>query len=459
MDMLLLFKFYLIFGLAFFAIFFAIFFRNLKNSRIRIARYLPMFAIFGLLQGFHVWSDFYLLLYQHEYHKTENIDTFRAIKVWGSFLTLSSFAWCMMDYTHWQRVRFIRNTMLFVLLVFTIGLLYRYTQLDYPVFIQQTLNQIRWIFGMGSSVLAGATVYTYAKHIEEDGYGNAPPFQWLGIALICYGFSVGFISDSMSIWLQSLRLVCAYGMLIALWYALRVFDVERDKQLQTRVQISQQDAKLMELGELTSAVAHEIKTPLSSALMSCDLLERQLSNNEQYSRQINRIRYGLTRASDISQEVLNYAHHKQIKRLPVSLHKVVESAISLNQFRLEAFSLDVALDDKLEVSGDAGLLEEVFSNIISNAVDASKEDKILHIYGYQDKLFATVKLSDHGGGMPDSVLAKATQPFFTTKEKGEGTGMGLALCKQTILQHNGELKLYNNQFGLVVEVRLPRNTV
>ncbi|SJL84069.1 sensor histidine kinase [Vibrio palustris] len=457
--MLLLFKFYLVFGLAFFAIFFAIFFRNLKNSRIRIARYLPMFAIFGLLQGFHVWSDFYLLLYQHEYHTTENIETFRAIKIWGSFLTLSSFAWCMMDYTHWQRVTFIRNTMLIVLVIFSIGLIYRYHQLNYTLFIEQTLNQIRWIFGMGSSVLAGATVYTYAKHIEEDGYGSAPPFQWLGIALICYGCSVGFISESMSIWFQSLRLICAYGMLIALWYALRVFDEERDKQLQTTVQTSQQDAKLIELGELTSAVAHEIKTPLSSALMSCDLLEMQLSDNEQYSRQINRIRYGLARASEISQEVLNYAHHKQIKRIPLSLHKVIESAISLNQFRLEDFTLDISLDDKLEISGDAGLLEEVFSNIISNAVDASQHDKILHVYGYQDKLSAIVQLSDHGGGMPETLLAKATQPFFTTKEKGDGTGMGLALCKQTILQHNGELRLSNNPHGLVVEVRLPRNTL
>ena len=456
--MLILFKFYLIFGLAFFAIFFAIFFRNLKNSRITIARYLPMFAVFGLLQGFHVWSDFYLLLYEHEFVSSKGLDTFRALKVWGSFLTLGTFAWRMMDHTNWKRIVFIRVTMIIVLATFTLGLLYRYTQMDYSTFINQTLNQIRWIFGMGSSVLAGATVYTYAKRIEGEGFGSAQPFQWLGISLISYGFSVGFIDSSMSIWFQTLRLLCAYGMLLALWYALRVFDEERDNQLQSTIQISQQEAKLIELGELTSAVAHEIKTPISSAMMSCDLLEMQLSHDDKCKKQIDRIRYGLTRASEISQEVLNYAHHKQIKRMPLELHKIVASALSLNQFRLEAFKLDIAIDNKLQISGDAGLLEEVFSNIISNAVDASSGEKVLHIHGYQDKLFAIITFSDHGGGMPEHVLQRATQPFFTTKTKGEGTGMGLALCKQIILQHNGELRLYNQDKGLTVEVKLPRNT-
>ena len=417
-----------------------------------------MFAIFGLLQGFHVWSDFYLLLYEHEFVSSKGVDTFRALKMWGSFLTLGTFAWRMMDHTSWQRVMFIRISMLVVLATFVLGLFYRYTQLDYAQFISETLHQIRWIFGMGSSVLAGATVYTYAKRIEGEGFGSAPPFQWLGISLICYGLSVGFIDDGMSLWFQCLRLLCAYGMLLALWYALRVFDEERDNQLQSYVQLTQQEAKLIELGELTSAVAHEIKTPISSAMMSCDLLEMQLGNDEKHKRQIDRIRYGLTRASEISQEVLNYAHNKQINREPLHLHNIIKSALSLNQFRLETFQLDVSIDHRLQISGDPGLLEEVFSNIISNAVDASSEDRSLTIKGFQDKLFAIVTFSDHGGGMPDSVLQKATQPFFTTKAKGEGTGMGLALCKQIILQHNGDLRLYNQGKGLTVEVRLPRNT-
>ncbi len=82
------------------------------------------------------------------------------------------------------------------------------------------------------------------------------------------------------------RMVCALSILCTLWIALRVFDDEKNKQLESHIQLSQQDAKLKELGELTSAVAHEIKTPLSSATMSCDLLEKQLPDNEATHRQL-----------------------------------------------------------------------------------------------------------------------------------------------------------------------------
>lgn len=109
------------------------------------------------------------------------------------------------------------------------------------------------------------------------------------------------------------RMVCALSILCTLWIALRVFDDEKSKQLESNIQISQQDAKLKELGELTSAVAHEIKTPLSSATMSCDLLEKQLPDNEASQRHLARIRQGLERAAEISHEVLNYAHHKPIQ--------------------------------------------------------------------------------------------------------------------------------------------------
>ncbi|GAM60564.1 hypothetical protein JCM19232_897 [Vibrio ishigakensis] len=102
------------------------------------------------------------------------------------------------------------------------------------------------------------------------------------------------------------------------------------------------------------------------------------------------------------------------------------------------------------------MLEAVFSNIIGNAIDASVDEKYLHIQTLQSKLKAVVKISDHGSGMSEDVLARATQPFFTTKPKGEGTGMGLALCKQIVQQHGGKLLFENNDRGLTVVIELPR---
>lgn len=303
---------------------------------------------------------------------------------------------------------------------------------------------------------------SYANILEKEGHGASLPFKLTGLSLVAYGIAAGALTVDLGLWVLIARMVCALSILCTLWIALRVFDDEKNKQLESHIQLSQQDAKLKELGELTSAVAHEIKTPLSSATMSCDLLEKQLPDNEATHRQLARIRQGLERAAEISHEVLNYAHHKPIRREVVSLKEVVEHALSLNQYRLEGFIVSTSLDDKLSVRGDAAQLEEVVTNLIGNAIDASQEHKQIYIETYQDKLVATLSISDWGTGMPQDKIAKAKTPFYTTKPRGEGTGMGLAISNQIILQHGGELNLRNSKksdqvTGLTVEIRLPRN--
>ncbi|GAM60565.1 hypothetical protein JCM19232_898 [Vibrio ishigakensis] len=80
-------------------------------------------------------------------------------------------------------------------------------------------------------------------------------------------------------------------------------------------------------------------------MMSCDLLRHQAPKDEAVARQIDRINHGLSRAAEISQEILNYAHQKPIQRKSVNLSKVVNSAFSLNQFRLDDFQVEASLDE------------------------------------------------------------------------------------------------------------------
>lgn len=460
MDMLIIFKLYLLSGLAFFAIAFAIFSRNLSKSQILIARELPLFALFALVHAGHLWSELYVDLYQHEFILTRQIETFRVLKLGLSFLPLAYFAWRMLALTTWRPtwLKWIKSAVCLLGLVL-LGQLYGlYTQFSYPVFIHYASDYLRWVLGIGFSILAGSAIFSYARRIALNGFGSALPLRALGLSLIIYALCVGGLSDgSAPLWVHLLRLVLAYAMALSLWHTMRIFDREHDQQLQSSLQLSLQDAKLRELGELTSAIAHEIKTPLSSAMMSCDLLENQLADDRHHQRQLDRIRYGLSRAAQISQEVLSYAHHKPIQRRSVDLAYVLEQALTLNQYRLEEFDVRINIDSPLKVYGDPGLLEEVFSNLIGNSIDASQIQKTLRIQGVQNKQHAILTFTDSGGGIPDALLNKATQPFFTTKPKGEGTGMGLALCKQIIMQHNGELLLYNHNNGLTVEVRIPRN--
>ncbi|WJT09854.1 histidine kinase dimerization/phospho-acceptor domain-containing protein [Vibrio harveyi] len=353
MDMLLIFKIYLFYGLAFFAIFFAILFRDLRKSRIAIASALPILALFGFIHGFHEWSELYLVMYEHEFTLTKGIETFKVFKLLFSFIALGAFAWKMLDLTSWKKVKYIKYAAIAVLVLFIVSLVYRFGNKEYAIYVHNTANQVRWIFGLGSGVISYLAMMSYANILEKEGHGASLPFKLTGLSLVAYGIAAGALTVDLGLWVLIVRMVCALSILCTLWIALRVFDDEKNKQLESHIQLSQQDAKLKELGELTSAVAHEIKTPLSSATMSCDLLEKQLPDNEATHRQLTRIRQGLERAAEISHEVLNYAHHKPIRREVVSLKEVVEHALSLNQYRLEGFIVSTSLDDKLSVRGDA----------------------------------------------------------------------------------------------------------
>ncbi|MGY3572653.1 sensor histidine kinase [Vibrio paucivorans] len=462
MDMLLIFKVYLLYGLAFFAIFFAILFRDLKKSRIAIASALPTLAVFGLIHGFHEWSELYLVLYEEDFPLSTQMQTFKVFKLWFSFIALGAFAWKMLDLTQWRFTKQIKWLSICVVTLFTLSLFYRFDTSAYLVYLNNTANHIRWIFGLGAGALSGFAMISFANILEKEGHGASMPFKLTGLALISYGFSAGVLLTDYGMWVLLLRTACAAAILIALMFALRVFDHERNNQLESSIQQNLQDAKLKELGELTSAVAHEIKTPLSSAMMSCDLLEQRLPLDESSQRHLSRIRQGLERSAEISHEVLNYAHHRAIKRDVVPLTTLIESALSLNQFRLEPFQVGLSLDDRLSVIGDAGQLEEVLTNVISNAIDASIQHKQLYIETHQNKLIAIISISDWGIGIDEDKLEQVKTPFYTTKARGEGTGMGLAISNQIIMQHGGTLSLRNTKksddiTGLTVEIRLPRN--
>ncbi|CAM3578669.1 Globin-coupled histidine kinase [Vibrio aerogenes CECT 7868] len=456
MDMLIIFKVYLIYGLACFSIFSSVFFRNLSKSRIHIAGVLPVLAAFGLVHGIHEWSALYLEIFRSESGVFRYIEAFKVVKLWLSFAFLSLFAWKMLNLTSWRYLRWIKGCMMTLLLIFIAGLVLRYDMDASQAYIVSLREQIRWIFALGGGVLSGLAVYSYANILEEEGYGASLPFKLMGLALIGYGCFAGLFSVESGLWVLVCQTFWAICITVTLWYALRVFDRERDSQTEAALHQSLQDAKLKELGELISAVAHEIKTPVSSAMVSCDLLLRQLPDDEAHRRQINRIMNSLTRAAEISHEVLNYAHHKPVKHERVRLCDIIHAAVHLNQYRLAGFDCMMELDEQLVVYGDAGLLEEVISNFISNAIDASQDDdRRIKISCFRDKLNVVVQVLDYGDGMPQDMIGKATQPFFTTKPRGEGTGMGLSLCKQIILRHGGTLLLRNHPEGFVAEMRLP----
>ena len=115
------------------------------------------------------------------------------------------------------------------------------------------------------------------------------------------------------------------------------------------------------------------------------------------------------------------------------------------------------------VAADAGLLEQVFVNLIVNSCDAYRDKpsdpgmpKAIEITVVEQAPMICVRVADHAGGIPDSVMARLFEPFQTTKPGGKGTGLGLPIIYNIVNRFGGTISVRNEEGGAVVEICLPR---
>ncbi|MEH6533797.1 MAG: HAMP domain-containing sensor histidine kinase [Photobacterium frigidiphilum] len=459
MQELFVFSLYMLYGLIFIAIGFTIFFRDLRFSHLSIASALPTLAIFGFIHGLHEWSELYLHVYQEELMMHQTVKILKVVKLWTSFIALGYFALQMLAMTKWRfRSQLFLITQV-VTALFFVGVVYRYFSQDLYIFVRETTFQIRWLFGSGAGMLAGAALMNYSKKLKQEERKAAGAVGYLGISIIVYGLFAGLFYIEHIIVGPMIRTLLALVMLIYLRKTLELFDAERQQQIERSLHQVLHNDKLRDIGELASGIAHEIKTPLSSALMRCDLLEKQIARSEydrdNAQRQLEHIRKGLLKAAYISQEILQFSH----KRIPVkqrlSVAECIQDSLELMVHRLNDFQVKQDIAPDLFFYADKEQLEEVVINIVNNAIDASIDKRVIFIHAEQRGLRIKLSITDFGTGIDESIKDKVLLPFFTTKDKSTGTGLGLTLCQKMLEQNQGKLSFFNTKNGLCVEIELP----
>jgi signal transduction histidine kinase len=173
----------------------------------------------------------------------------------------------------------------------------------------------------------------------------------------------------------------------------------------------------------------------------------------------------ITEAQDathrISELVAAVKTYSQLDRAPVQDVQVtqgLESTLVMLGHKLRASGVTVhrELDDVPLVEAAPGELNQVWTNLIDNAVDAMEGGGTLTVRTYADEHAVVVEIADTGVGMTEEVVAHAFEPFFTTKEVGKGTGLGLDLSRRIIVErHGGEIDVESQPGATVVRVRLP----
>ncbi|MFW5893808.1 MAG: two-component system sensor histidine kinase NtrB [Verrucomicrobiota bacterium] len=259
---------------------------------------------------------------------------------------------------------------------------------------------------------------------------------------------------------------------------LHTFSISRDLRAIKRLQNDLIRAgRLAAIGELSSGIAHDINNPLQVISLSVQLQQSVLdelmenpddSENQQLARQMNA---DIGRACDtikkLATHLLDFSQKSFGAHVAVDLRTVLEEALFITQHRRKKAGVTLETDigeTPAIVNGSPNQLEQVFVNLISNACDAMEEtegDRVLHLTLHRDNHGEKnspwiCEVKDTGCGMPEDVRDRMFKSFFTTKNSGKRTGLGLSITRGIVQNHNGKIGVESEAGqGTAVTIQLP----
>jgi len=220
-----------------------------------------------------------------------------------------------------------------------------------------------------------------------------------------------------------------------------------------------QSEKMSAVGQLISGVAHELNNPLTAILGYAQLLESE-GLNERASDFVGKLFKQAQRTHRVVQNLLSFARQRKPQKQTVDICKVLDETLALRDYDLKVnnIKLQREIDSGVPaVTADPHQLEQVFLNIINNALDAMLESGQggalrVAVYAKDGNLHAEFHDSGPGIKEPNRIF----EPFYTTKTVGKGTGLGLSICYGIIQEHGGEISARNRpEGGATIAVRLP----
>lgn len=207
--------------------------------------------------------------------------------------------------------------------------------------------------------------------------------------------------------------------------------------------------KLAAIGLLAGGVAHELNNPIGGILAYAQILRKEVGSDSAIVADLKSIEDAALRAKRIVSDLLDFARSsKVIDKRPVTLAAIAEKAVALARFQLRDISVELEAGDDSPVLADANRLQQVVLNLLSNALDAvaqarraGKRSGRVVVRTWKRGGEACLSVTDDGSGISDEVRAKVFEAFFTTKEAGKGTGLGLAVSTGILRDHGGRIEL------------------
>ena len=247
-------------------------------------------------------------------------------------------------------------------------------------------------------------------------------------------------------------------------------DVTERKKLEYQLHQAQ---KIEAIGVLAGGVAHDFNNILTAIIGFASLLEMKMSRQDPQLHHVTQILAAADRAANLTRSLLAFSRKQQIEAKVLNLNDIVTGLEKmLRRFIREDIELTInPAEGSLAVLVDAGQIEQVLINLVSNARDAMPgggelgittavtrlDEAFRGVHGYGEPGdYALLVVADNGTGMPENVRQRIFDPFFTTKDVGKGTGLGLSVCYGIVKQQGGYITCYSEPgSGTTFRIYLP----
>ncbi len=202
------------------------------------------------------------------------------------------------------------------------------------------------------------------------------------------------------------------------------------------------------VANMAEGVAHHMGTPLASMLLRIQMLKEDMEDLDEDGRFREKLQFvekQILYGQKVMQRLLRFASKPLSEKQPFNIKNIADDAVEILRPLLTKKSIDLIIDiDKdYAVLADGNMIQLVFSDLIINSIHAIENKGTIKITARNDETDEnlTIKISDTGSGVPEEVLPYVFEPFFTTKAAEQGTGLGLAVAKRIVQEHDGEIRI------------------
>jgi signal transduction histidine kinase len=229
-------------------------------------------------------------------------------------------------------------------------------------------------------------------------------------------------------------------------------DLGRLREAEERVRQSEQ---LAELSTISAGIAHDVGTPMTTILGYAELLQKNVTtpkNRERAGHIVDQVR----RVKDLLRTLLDIARPRNARPQSMSLVDILDHSLGFFREKLKGRGIVVERDYSSvpKIVANRDRLEQVFLNLIVNAIDAMPDGGTLTVHLTQPTSeLIEICIADTGIGIEPDVLDQIFEPFYTTKERGKGTGLGLLVSQRIIHDHGGKISA-ESEFGVGTQISI-----